>query len=142
MRKPVVLCALTVLAATAEVFGQIPNTRFINLVDTPATIAFNQFGEARIPIDPAVGNIIKINTFRKVSILVGTTHATSMSVIIGKNAGVTLAQAFTSPIDLKIHTFDVIGPEFAVVLKGGPPNTSEHVQVWVYLSSRRGADRI
>lgn len=134
MRK-VSLVAVFLLFAAGTALAQVPNTRFINLVDTPATIAFNASGTARIPIDPSVNNIINVRGFRKISVLIGSTSATSARVIIGKNAGLTLAQGFTFTLDQRIHTFDVIGPEFTIFLQGGAPNTTQQVQVWVYLTS-------
>jgi hypothetical protein len=64
--------------------------------------------------------------------------AVSMSVScdIGKISGQTLAQSVAQfPLDTtaQIHTFPVIGPEFSVVLTGGPANTDVPIQAWVYL---------
>jgi hypothetical protein len=33
-----------------------------------------------------------------------------------------------------IHTFDVVGPEFSVVLTGGPPKTKVPIQAWLFLT--------
>jgi hypothetical protein len=33
----------------------------------------------------------------------------------------------------QIHTFGVIGPEFSVVLTGGPPDTDIPIEAWVFL---------
>ena len=32
-----------------------------------------------------------------------------------------------------IHSFDVIGPDFWVVLEGGPPNVTVPIQAWIFL---------
>jgi hypothetical protein len=32
-----------------------------------------------------------------------------------------------------VHTYDVIGPEFAIFLTQGPPDTSVPIQAWIFL---------
>jgi hypothetical protein len=64
--------------------------------------------------------------------------AASMTVLcdIGKISGQTLAQTVAQfPLGTAglIHTFNVIGPEFSVVLTGGPANTDVPIQAWVFL---------
>ena len=64
--------------------------------------------------------------------------AVSMTVLcnIGKITGTTLAQTVAQfPLGTagQIHTFGVIGPEFSVVLTGGPPITDVPIQAWVFL---------
>jgi hypothetical protein len=54
---------------------------------------------------------------------------------MGKISGPTLSQMFTWSKTSKIHTIDVVGPEMVLWLMGGKPNTTEEVQLWVYLSS-------
>jgi hypothetical protein len=114
--------------------ADIPNTRFYEFVNTPAIIKYNQAGEAFVPLDPQ-GPIIKINEFRRVSVRIGSTKATAFIISMGKLAGPTLAQLFQQAIDDTIHTREIVGPEMALVLTGGPPNTKEDVQLWVYLTS-------
>jgi hypothetical protein len=135
MRKIISALILALSAVAPAALAQVPNTRLINMVDTPATITYSASGEGRVPLDPSVGNIIKVNGFRKFSVLIGTTRATSMMLFIGKISGPTLSQRFTQPVDAKIHTFDVVGPEMTLWLTGGPPNTTERVQLWVYFTS-------
>ncbi len=115
--------------------ADIPNTRFINFVDTPASIKYSQGGEAQVPLDPQTGGIIDVSGFRRISILIGSTKASSFEVFIGKISGTTLAQRNGQPIDHKIHTFEVVGPQIILWLMGGPTNSQEKVQLWVYLSS-------
>jgi hypothetical protein len=35
--------------------------------------------------------------------------------------------------DPPIHTYDVIGPEFMLLLTGGPPNTTVPIQAWIFI---------
>jgi hypothetical protein len=113
----------------------IPNTRFYNFVDTPALIQYTQFGEASVQLDPQAGSIIDVSQFRQVSFLIGSTSASSSRLFLGKISNRTLANSFTRPINHQVHTFDIIGPEMALDLQGGPPSSSEQVQLWVYLRS-------
>ena len=115
--------------------ADIPNTRMFNFVDSPAVIHYSQFGEAQVPLDPQTGSVIDITGFRRISVRIGSTKAKSSSVFIGKISGTTLSQEFNQPIDNLTHTFEVIGPQMNLFLKGGPPNTQEKVQLWVYLRS-------
>ena len=64
--------------------------------------------------------------------------AVSMTVScnMGKISGETLAQTvgqFALGTTGQISTFDVVGPEFTVVLTGGPPNTDVPIQAWVFI---------
>ena len=64
--------------------------------------------------------------------------AVSMSVVctMGKISGQTLAQSvaqFPLGTTAQIHAFEVVGPEFSVVLAGGPANTDVPIQAWVFL---------
>jgi len=115
--------------------AEIPNTRFINFVDTPANIQYTQFGEAQVNLDPQTGGIINITEFRRVSVRIGTTNASSFDLFMGKIAGTTLSVRHTLPVDNNIHTFNIVGPEMSLFLKGGQPQSTEQVQLWVYLSS-------
>ena len=54
---------------------------------------------------------------------------------MGKISGSTLAQTVgTFPLGTSgiIHTFEVVGPEFSMVLTGGPANTDVPIQAWVF----------
>jgi hypothetical protein len=113
----------------------VPNTRLYNFVDAPATIVYSQFGEATVPLNADGTGIINIRRFRQVSVLIGTTSATSFSLAMGKISGSTLAAEQPIPVDQQIHTFDVVGPELVLWLKGGTPGSTETVQLWVYLRS-------
>lgn len=55
---------------------------------------------------------------------------------MGKISGTTLAQTLeTFPLGTsgKIHTYDVVGPEFSLVVTGGPANATVPIQAWVFL---------
>jgi hypothetical protein len=60
----------------------------------------------------------------------------AVSCDMGKITGSTLAETVGQfPLGTAglIHTFDVIGPEFSVVLTGGPPKTKVPIQTWLFL---------
>src|SRR5580692_8215717 len=84
--------------------------------------------------------ILNVEAFGKVhvEIVQFPTAAVSMTVVcdMGKLSGTTLAQTIGQfPLGTagQIHTFDVIGPEFSLVLTGGPPNTDVPIQAWIFL---------
>lgn len=125
------LTALLPLGASA----QLATTKFYNFVDTAVTVTFSNTGTAQIKLAPA-GAIISVTGYRKVSVQIGTTHATNLRIQMGKITGATLSQyMFNGPVDQKIHTFEVVGPDLVLVLSGAPANSTDHVQVWVYLTT-------
>lgn len=84
--------------------------------------------------------ILDVKDFNKVSVeIIQWPHtAVQMTVqcMMGKITGTTLAQLvaqFPLGTTAQIHAFDVIGPEFSVVLTGAPPNTDVPIQAWVFL---------
>lgn len=84
--------------------------------------------------------ILNVSEYNKVNVeIIQWPHAAvTMSVTcnMGKITGSTLAQTVGQfPLGTAglIHTFDVVGPEFTVVLTGGPPNTDVPIQAWVFL---------
>ncbi len=112
----------------------IPNTEFLNFIDHPVTVEYSQHGSAMVPLNQG-NNPVDITGFRKVNIMIGTTTASSCTMYMGKISGVTLANSYDIPLDHKIHTFNVVGPQMVLWLKGGKPMTSENVKIWIYLSS-------
>lgn len=112
----------------------VPKTKLINFMDTPVVVQYNQNGNAAVPFSTAfpIGQI-SVKKFRQVSVCINSTTATSCELSMGKISGHTRAQAFVVPLDNKIHTFDIIGPEMALILDGGPPNSTDNVELWVYL---------
>lgn len=113
----------------------IPHTRFINFVDSPAVVAYGPAGAAQVQLDPQTGAFVDLTGYRSVSIRTGPTSATTAEFVIGKISGTTLAALSDWKPDNQIHTFDVVGPQMVLVLKGAPPNSTENVQLWVYLRS-------
>lgn len=111
----------------------IPNTKLYNFVDTPAQVTYSQSGEAQVPLD--VNPIVGVTEYRQVSVRIGQTKASSWSLFMGKLSGATLGVENTRPVDSAIHTFEVVGPEIALWLRGGTPRSREKVQLWVYLRS-------
>lgn len=85
--------------------------------------------------------ILDARGFDKVSveIIEFPTTVSGMTVTVdeGKISGQTLSQFIDSfPLSTSsavIHTYDVNGPDFSMVLSGGPANTPVGIQAWVYL---------
>lgn len=84
--------------------------------------------------------ILDVQAFNSINVeIIQWPHAAvSMNVTctIGKISGQTLAESVaTFPLGTtaQIHTFNVIGPDFSVVLTGGPPTTDVPIQAWVFL---------
>ncbi len=85
--------------------------------------------------------ILDVQAFNKVHLeIIQWPHVPvnmTVSCAMGKISGMTLAQSvgqFPLGTDAVIHTFEVIGPEFNVVLTGGTPNTDVPIQAWVFLN--------
>lgn len=84
--------------------------------------------------------ILDVQAYNKVNVeIIQWPHAPvtmTVSCTMGKISGSTLAQVvgqFQLGTAGVIHTFEVVGPEFSVVLTGGPPNTDVPIQAWVFL---------
>lgn len=85
--------------------------------------------------------ILNVKAYDKVSLeIVPGPGAPALSMTVqttmGKLSGTTLGHTVDSfPLSPKtaIHAYDVIGPEFSVVLTGGPANTNVPIQAWVFL---------
>jgi hypothetical protein len=135
MKRVAMVCAVITLTVGSVAWGQLAATRFFNLVDTPATITFSQFGEAMVQLDPQTGGVISTTGYHKVYVRVGTTSAKKIVINMGKISNTTLSQMFTRSMSQNTQAFDVIGPEMVLLLTGGKPNTTEKVQLWVYVTS-------
>jgi hypothetical protein len=88
-----------------------------------------------------VTGIQDVKDFNKVSVeIIQWPHAAvSMNVNcnMGKLSGATLAEMvgqFPLGTTAAIHTFSVVGPEFSVILTGGPASTDVPIQAWVFLN--------
>jgi hypothetical protein len=84
--------------------------------------------------------VVNVQAYSEVSLeIIQFPHAAvSMSVVctMGKISGTTLAEDIAQfPLGTagQIHSFDVVGPEFSVVLTGGPASTSVPIQAWLFL---------
>ena len=89
----------------------------------------------------AVTGILNVEAYEKVNIeIIQWPHAgvvMAVTCYMGKISGQTLSQAvgqFPLGTTATIHTFPVAGPEFSVVLTGGPANTDVPIQAWVFLN--------
>jgi hypothetical protein len=107
--------------------------KLIQFVDTPYSVTYSGSGEAYVSW-PGGSNALSADGYSRVSVEVrGTAKTSSFDLIMGKISGSTLADRVASPAaDGKIHTYEVIGPEIALLLKG-TPNATDRVQLWVYL---------
>ncbi len=135
MKKLLLLCTLLLMLTGQHAGAQLATTRLFNRVDQPVTVTYSASGEGRVVLDQAIGSIVRVAGYRKLSILLGSTKATSVDLYFGKISNATLSQRTSIPVDRKIHSFDVVGPEMLIVLVGGPPNTTESVQIWAFLST-------
>jgi hypothetical protein len=135
MKKVVLICTVLALAMVSPVLAQTTGTRFINFVDTPLTVTYSQYGMTMLLLDGAKGPM-NVSGFKKVTVGIGATKATSCKVSMGKITGTTVAKSFDQPINAQNHVFtlDIIGPEMSVWLLGGPSNTTDKVQLWIYLT--------
>jgi hypothetical protein len=87
-----------------------------------------------------MSGILDVSTYNQVNVeIIQWPHvAVTMSVScdMGKITGSTLAQVVGQfPLGTAglIHTFNVVGPEFSLVLTGGTPNTDVPIQAWIFL---------
>ena len=107
------------------------------LLDLNGTYTTDSLGQIFLNV-PAVD----VTSFEKIhfEILQWPQIAPEMTVrcAIGKTRppGDTLAQwvaEFPLSDAPTIHSFDVIGPDFWIVLEGGPPNVTVPIQAWIFL---------
>ena len=84
--------------------------------------------------------ILDVKAYDKVSLeIIQWPHVPvfmTVQATMGKLSGSTVGQVidhFALGTAATIHAYNVIGPEFSVVLTGGPPNTDVPIQAWVFL---------
>jgi hypothetical protein len=84
--------------------------------------------------------VLDVKNFNKVSVeIIQWPHTNVQMTVLcnmGKIAGTTLAQTleqFPLGTTARIHAFDIVGPDFSIVLTGAPPNTEVPIQAWVFL---------
>ena len=87
-----------------------------------------------------MSGILDVSTYNQVNVeIIQWPHAAvsmTVSCDMGKITGSTLAQVvgqFPLGTAGQIHTFNVVGPEFSLVLTGGPHNTDVPIQAWIFL---------
>src|SRR5512142_138547 len=118
---------------------EIPKTLFIDHVSPPLAIDWPTIypSSFNVPLAAAGATIIEVSQYRKVNVLVGQTKASSASLTMGKLSGTTLGARFELPLDQKIHSFDVVGPELWLELMCpfDRKTPAEHVQLWLFLTS-------
>ncbi len=119
---------------------EYPHTLFIDHASIPITFDWPSFKPATgafidIPLDGAGAKILDVRNYRKVSVLIGPTKAAKGIITIGKISGSTLSVQYDIPIDGKVHSFDVVGPEINLGLTGSTSSPKESVQAWIYFTS-------
>lgn len=104
------------------------------------TPLFNSFTTNSLG-DIFLTGILEVQAYNKVSVEVvpgpGAPAGMTVMCTMGKLSGETLAAEvgqFPFATAAAIHTFNVVGPEFSVVIVGGPANTAVPVQAWVFLN--------
>ncbi len=98
------------------------------------TVTTDQLGQIDLTGILPTGGANKLNL--EITQFPITVSGLTVHVDMGKISGSTLAAPIDSfPLSTTptIHTYDVVGPEFRVFLKGGPPNTNVGIQAWTYL---------
>lgn len=135
MKRIALACLVLAVANPSRAIAQLATTKFYNFVDAPVTVVFGSNGQAQIKLTPTAA-VISVAGYRRVSVLVGSTHATNLRIQMGKIAGTTLSTyLYNGPVNQQVRTYEVIGPEMVLVLTGAPANSTDHVQVWVYLTT-------
>jgi len=124
-----------IASAIEKLAFERPNSRFIYLRG-PATgqIQYDAGGYCKVPLDPAKGDYVDLTRFRQVSVCISSRESTARRLVMGTLSGNTLGEPYDLPLDSKIHTFNVVGPEMYLSMNG-PKNTQEEIQLWVYLRS-------
>jgi hypothetical protein len=91
----------------------------------------------RVPLGANGETFLDVTQYRKANIFVGTTKAHSVIFYIGKWSPNTCAASFEWVPDLKIHTFDIVGPQIALFLSSPFDKTTpaEKIELWLYLTS-------
>ena len=87
-----------------------------------------------------LSGIVDIKDYRQADLEIiqfpGNVPNLTVNVQMGKISGTTLAQTVgTFPLGTVavIHTFNVVAPEMAVIVGGGPANTVVNIQAWLFL---------
>lgn len=130
-----VLTDQTVAAPTAPKVSEANgacNSKLIQFVDTPLAVHYNQYGQFRATLNGGDG-ILAVGNCRHLYFELGSSKATGYTLYMGKISGSTLSQGFPGSQTGKIQSTEIMGPEIVLGLQG-PANTSDSVQLWVYLT--------
>ena len=103
-------------------------------INWPAISVPGGGGTFQVPLSGSASTL-NVQGYRRVYVQIGNTKAAAASLYMGKLSGSTLGQSFNVPLDLKIHEFDVCGPEIMLELSGSSTTPRESVEAWVYLTS-------
>ena len=115
--------------------ADVPNVQYINFVDTKLTLQFSATGSAKAMLTSASDATVDITGFRKISILAPPGLSFTCQMKMGQVALNTLVASYDVPLDGKIHTFDVQGPQMMLSFSNGPANSTKQIQLMVYLRS-------
>jgi hypothetical protein len=148
MKPKSMLVFLVLLALVAVVQSMdIEEPKLLQYVDKPYNVTFSSLGEASVNFEGSY--ILSIDGYRKVCLEVGpagsfrvvngVVYGTSSNetlmfdVVMGKLSNNTLGdEVGNGTADGHIYSYDVIGPEMILNLRGAP-NTTTQVQLWLYL---------
>jgi hypothetical protein len=115
--------------------ADVPNVQYINFVDTKLTLQFSASGGAQAMLTSPNDPTVDITGFRKVNILVQSDLNLTCNLLMGQISPNTMSESFKVPINGKIHTFDVRGPQMLVMFANGPANSTMQIQLMIYLRS-------
>ena len=115
--------------------ADVPNVQYINFVDTELTLHFDAGGSAAAMLTSANNPAVDITGFRKVNILGSYGQNFTCRMLMGQISLGTLAASYDVPLDGKIHTFEVHGPQMMLQFDNGPANTTKHLPLMIYLRS-------
>ncbi len=117
---------------------EVPKTLFIDHTSPVLRIDWPKIapGSFLVPLTASNAIFLNVRSYRKVNVLIGQTKASSAALILGKWQPNTFAARYDVPLDQKIHSFDIVGPELALELTAPFTNIAmESVELWLYLTS-------
>jgi hypothetical protein len=127
---------------TTKIAGTVGIDPAANMVVSKDGTAFTTYFQTRTTDQLGqifLTGILDARGFDKVSVEIvqfpTTVGGLTVTVDEGKISGTTLSQfidSFPLSTTALIHTYDVNGPDFSLILTGGPPNTAVGIQAWVY----------
>ncbi len=115
--------------------ADVPNVQLINFIDTTLSIQFDASGEATAMLTSPNNPTVDLTGFRKINILGPHGQNFLCRMLMGQIVPGTMAATYAVPLDGKIHTFEVHGPQMMVEFTNGPTNTTTQIQFMIYLRS-------